>query len=70
MPIYEFACRACHHEFETLVRPSETPSCERCASPDLDKKPSVFATSQSKDAPLAACGTCGHPGGPGSCALD
>jgi putative FmdB family regulatory protein len=43
MPIFEYACRACGHEFETLVRASDTPSCERCASNELDKKLSVFA---------------------------
>ncbi|HSU76967.1 MAG TPA: zinc ribbon domain-containing protein, partial [Burkholderiales bacterium] len=43
MPIFEYACRACGHEFETLVRGADTPSCERCASPALEKKLSVFA---------------------------
>jgi len=42
MPIFEYACRACGHEFETLVRGAETPACERCASPALEKKLSVF----------------------------
>ena len=69
MPIYEYACRACGHEFETLVRGAETPACERCASAELEKKLSVFAAqSSSGDAP-AACGTCGDPRGPGSCAI-
>ena len=40
MPIYEYACRSCGHEFETLVRGSEAPSCAQCASPALEKKPS------------------------------
>jgi len=43
MPIFEYACRACGHEFETLVRDADTPSCERCASPALEKKLSVLA---------------------------
>ena len=43
MPIFEYACRACGHEFETLVRAADTPSCARCASPELEKKLSVFA---------------------------
>jgi len=29
MPIFEYACRACGHEFETLVRGAETPACAR-----------------------------------------
>ena len=70
MPIYEYACRACGHEFETLVRGAETPSCARCASPALEKKLSVFAAQTNGAAEPAACGTCGHPGGPGSCTLN
>jgi len=42
MPIFEYACRACGHEFETLVRASDTPSCASCGSEALDKKLSVF----------------------------
>ena len=74
MPIYEYACRACGHEFETLVRGSETPSCTKCASAELEKKLSVFAAHGAEAEPasstLSACGACGHPGGPGSCALN
>lgn len=72
MPIYEYACRSCGHEFETLVRASETPSCVKCASAELEKKLSVFAAQSPAQAEAAptACGTCGHPGGPGSCALN
>lgn len=72
MPIYEYACRACGHEFETLVRASETPSCAKCASADLEKKLSVFSSQSASQEPAFAgpCGTCGHPGGPGSCALN
>jgi len=70
MPIFEYACRACGHEFETLVRGAETPACERCASAELEKKLSVFASPASTEASVAPCGTCGHPGGPGSCALN
>jgi putative FmdB family regulatory protein len=35
MPIYEYACSACAHEFEKLVRKDATPTCPACgASPD------------------------------------
>ena len=37
MPIFEYACRACGHQFETLVLPSTSPSCPSCASADLEK---------------------------------
>ena len=74
MPIYEYACNKCGHEFETLVRSSSVPDCPTCHSTDLEKKLSVFATagSTAAAAPLAAgpCGSCEHAGGPGGCALE
>jgi putative FmdB family regulatory protein len=71
VPIFEFTCRACLHEFETLVRSSEAATCVRCSSAELDKKLSVFATQKPVgDSAPTACGTCGHPGGPGSCAIN
>jgi putative FmdB family regulatory protein len=70
MPMYEYACRSCGHEFETLVRGADTPSCAQCASDKLEKKLSVFASPGREQPATAACGTCGNPGGPGSCALN
>jgi putative FmdB family regulatory protein len=73
MPIFEFACRKCGNEFETLIRASTVPTCPACASNELEKKLSVFAAATAGAATEIApgpCGTCGHPGGPGSCALD
>jgi putative FmdB family regulatory protein len=37
MPIYEFACRACHTEFEKLVRGDTVPQCPACESADLER---------------------------------
>lgn len=37
MPIFEYACNACRHEFETLVRTGDVPACPRCASGELTK---------------------------------
>ena len=38
MPIFEYSCRACRHEFEVLVRPgSGTPTCPKCQSQELEK---------------------------------
>ena len=73
MPMYEYACRACGHEFETLVRSGDTPECAACSSQDLQKKLSAFATQAygpGESAANAACGTCGNPGGPGACRLN
>lgn len=73
MPIYEYACRDCGREFEALVRSHTVPACPQCHSTELDKRLSVFATAgAAADAPALSgpCNTCGHPGGPGSCAFD
>jgi len=37
MPIYEYSCRACDHEFEEFVRGDETPACPSCQSEDLER---------------------------------
>ncbi len=70
MPIFEYHCRSCGRDFETLVRGGEQPACVHCESAELEKKLSVFASPAAEAAAPAACGACGHPGGPGACALD
>jgi putative FmdB family regulatory protein len=74
MPIYEYACRTCGNEFETLVRSGVAPDCPSCRSTDLAKKLSVFATAQSAPDAFAGavhpCASCGHPDGPGSCGVN
>ena len=39
MPIYEYACRACEHRFETIQRASEDPltDCPTCGESTLKK---------------------------------
>jgi putative FmdB family regulatory protein len=39
VPIYEFYCRACNHEFEQIVSFSESamPSCPSCQSADVGR---------------------------------
>jgi len=75
MPIFEYACQDCGHAFEALVRSSTVPECPHCHSQQLDKQLSVVgrvgASSPKEAAPAAMgpCGSCGHPDGPGSCAL-
>jgi len=72
MPIYEYACKSCGSEFETLVRSSSVPDCPSCHSTELEKKLSVpGAVGAAAAEPVAAgpCGSCGHPGGPGACAF-
>lgn len=40
MPIYEYLCENCGHEFETLQKLSEAPlrDCPKCSFPQLVKK--------------------------------
>jgi len=37
MPIYEYCCRACGHEFEELILPGTEPACPSCKSADLER---------------------------------
>ena len=75
MPIYEYACKECQHEFEALVSGSQKAECPKCASKKLAPKLSVFAVSapsgNAKAAPRAGgCGNCGDPRGPGACSIN
>jgi len=38
MPIYEYGCRECGHEFELLLRGEKTPLCPACDSGDLERR--------------------------------
>ena len=37
MPIYEYTCKSCKRQFETLVRGGDTPVCAACGSADLER---------------------------------
>jgi putative FmdB family regulatory protein len=37
MPIYEYECRGCHHQFEQLVRTGDVPACPQCKGGDLER---------------------------------
>jgi putative FmdB family regulatory protein len=43
MPIYEYSCASCGHDFELLVRSSERPACPQCKSARLERRLSVPA---------------------------
>ncbi len=45
MPIYEYECTACAHNFEVIQRMSDAPlaDCPACAAPKLRKKLSASA---------------------------
>jgi putative FmdB family regulatory protein len=37
MPIYEYACRKCGHEFELLIRTGDTAACPSCRGQHLER---------------------------------
>jgi len=43
MPIYDFECQSCGHEFEKLVMRSDAPApnCKSCYSDQVEKKVSA-----------------------------
>jgi putative FmdB family regulatory protein len=62
MPIYEYACRDCGHEFEVLVRGEEKPVCPSCGRAKLTKKlsvPAAHTASLQPSCPAGGPGTCG-----------
>jgi putative FmdB family regulatory protein len=54
MPIYDFHCRACGHDFEALVRTADTPECPACHGQDLERLLSGFAVSTAERRQAAA----------------
>jgi putative FmdB family regulatory protein len=78
MPIFEYICQRCQHEFETLVFGRDKAQCPKCQSQKLSPQLSVFAMSTkgmsakgstSTSASTGACGSCGDLRGPGACSL-
>jgi len=39
MPIFEYSCKKCNHQFERLVFPSDeqVPECTKCRGNDVEK---------------------------------
>jgi putative FmdB family regulatory protein len=53
MPIWEYSCQACGHQFELLVRGSTTPACKACGSEKLTRLVSLPAVKSSGTHELA-----------------
>ncbi len=75
MPLFEYACKHCDHQFETLVRSTEMPECPSCHGTELERRLSSFAAHTSGAAAepmpaMGACGRCGDPRGPGACSIN
>jgi putative FmdB family regulatory protein len=76
MPLFEYECRSCHHQFELLVREQTVLACPSCHTDELEKQLSVFAVGGdgpplgARGAAVAPCGACGDPRGPGACSTN
>jgi putative FmdB family regulatory protein len=61
MPIFEFRCRKCSHQLETITSASEDGSgitCPVCGQKGMEKLLSIFSSSGTS-APVGG-GGCGH----------
>jgi putative FmdB family regulatory protein len=55
MPLFEFHCPDCGHQFETLARRDERPACPQCAGARLERLMSAPAAGVSnRSLPIAA----------------
>ena len=74
MPIFEYVCQQCHHQFEAIVLGNKKAACPKCESKRLSQQLSSFAVGGEKssqaDSPSGACGSCGDPRGPGACSIN
>lgn len=70
MPVYEFICQDCDDHFDQLVRnlqASEEVTCEQCASPNVRRLVSSFATIGGLDDPVTPLQSSGGGCCGGSC---
>ncbi len=73
MPIYEYVCKECQHQFEAIVYGKAKAECPKCHGKKLEPQLSVFAVSaKGSSSPARAagpCGSCGDPRGAGACSM-
>jgi len=75
MPIFEYLCKECDHQFEALVFGKDKAACPKCHSKKLEPQLSVFAVSAkagggaSPSMSAGPCGSCGDPRGAGACSM-
>jgi putative FmdB family regulatory protein len=71
MPLYDYACRKCNHEFEALVdRAEEAVECPECNSSRTQRQMSVPAKPRSDGSSLPmTCNPQVPPCGPGCCRM-
>jgi putative FmdB family regulatory protein len=73
MPIYEYHCEACGHDFECLILGGDKPACSACRSRKVRKRMSAcgFVSKGRGGAPAkrsagSSCGSC-HAGSCAGC---
>ena len=56
MPLFDYRCRACGHQFEALVRVQDAPpaDCPECRSTTVERMLSTFATSSKEQRQASA----------------
>jgi putative FmdB family regulatory protein len=59
MPIYEYICQKCHHQFEALLYGKEKAQCPKCHATKLEPQLSVFAVSAGSTETLRPVGIAG-----------
>ncbi|HXZ33040.1 MAG TPA: zinc ribbon domain-containing protein [Terriglobales bacterium] len=75
MPIFEYLCKDCDHQFEALIFGSDKAECPKCHGQKLVPQLSVFAVAGKSSSTTSAspasgpCGTCGDPRGAGACSM-
>lgn len=53
MPLYDYRCRTCEHQFEGLVLRGKEPACEKCGGADLERLLSLPAVKSETTKALA-----------------
>lgn len=61
MPMYEYKCSKCNHQFEKLAKSmssTDAVECPKCGSKKTDRALSVFAVSSQSGSQSAGSGEC------------
>jgi putative FmdB family regulatory protein len=71
MPLFEYRCSHCDHQFEALVRDGNSPECPKCHAKKPERLLSVVsARTAGMRSPSSACPPSDAPPcGPGCCRL-
>ena len=73
MPLFDYRCTTCDHQFEILVRGREAVTCPACGAPRPEKLLSVPAPHRAGTPVPSSCATPGSPAGGccgGGCGLN